>query len=546
MKRFFQDLLNIHPYHRYGEKQDRFRRLAGQLLSIIAIIFGVYYLSWHYRFINWSIWPISVPFFCAEGIGWLLFTSFSFVTWYPRLHLPEGIPIEKIFTVDVFVTTCGEPLNILSRTLMEAAAIDYEPKTLYLLDDKANPEVAALADKFGMKYLARPEHLDAKAGNLNFGLAHSQGELILALDADQVPSRVILKRVLGYFKIPSIAFVQTKQNFLVPKGDPFGNTDKVFYNVMQCGKDGDNAAFSCGSGVVYRRRALEEIGGFSTWNVVEDVHTSMLLHQRGWRSIYYPYPQSIGTSPVDIWAVYRQRGQWALDSLRLFFWDNPFFRRGLTFRQKVQYLNLGFVYLVSAWFMPIFFIVPMMSIFTSQPVMSVSVTAYILHRLPYFIIMSVAYAVLNYPTPYLYAYQMWTGLFPVFMKATVKALLHRRCKPAYRVTSKKQVAELHRPVVLALLPHLAIIAGATATIIYGIFFSTAPLDFRMLNCAWATWSIWTLSGICVAAFSHVRWEEEVPEPEWFSPRQIIHNVLALVFFLFMFLLAAAIIIEANH
>ena len=473
MKSFFRDLLNTHPYQRYGEKEDRRRRLAGQLLSIVAVIFGAYYLSWHFRFINWSIWYISVPFFCAEGIGWLLFTSFSFVTWYPRRHMPEGIPIEKTFTVDVFVTTCGEPLNILSRTLMAAVAIDYEPKTLYLLDDKANPEVAALAEKFGIKYLARPEHQDAKAGNLNFGLAHSQGELILALDADQVPNREILQRVVGYFKIPTIAFVQTKQNFLVPKGDPFGNTDKVFYNVMQCGKDGDNAAFSCGSGVVYRRRALEEIGGFSTWNVVEDVHTSMLLHQRGWRSVYYHYPQSIGTAPADIWGVYRQRGQWALDSLRLFFWDNPFFRRGLTFRQKVQYLNLGFVYLVSAWSMPIFFIVPMVSIFTSQPVMTASVTAYILHRLPYFIIMAVAYAVLNYPTPYLHAYQMWTGLFPVFMKATVKALLHRRSKPPYRVTSKKQVAELKRPAVLALLPQLAIIAGSIGTIIYGIFFSTA-------------------------------------------------------------------------
>ena len=355
-------------------------------------------------------------------------------------------------------------------------------------------------------------------------MAHSHGELILTLDADQVPNRKILQHVLGYFKIPTIAFVQTKQDFLVPKGDPFGNTDKVFYNVMQCGKDGDNAAFSCGSGVVYRRQALEEIGGFSAWNVVEDVHTSMLLHQRGWRSVYYPYPQSIGTSPVDIWGVYRQRGQWALDSLRLFFWDNPFFRRGLTFRQKMQYLNLGFVYLVSAWFMPIFFLVPMVSIFTYQPVMTASVPAYILHRLPYFIIMALAYAVLNYPTPYLNAYQMWTGLFPVFMKSTVKALLHKRSKPPYRVTSKKLIPEFPRPAFLAVLPQLTIIAGAIVTIIYGIFFSTAPLDFRMLNCAWATWSIWTLSSICVAALFRVRWEEEAPEPEWFSPRQLIHNV----------------------
>jgi cellulose synthase (UDP-forming) len=542
MKRFIRDLLKKNPYQRYLEKEDRGRRLIGQILSMIAVIMGFFYLIWHFRLINWSIAYISLPFFLAESIGWLLFASFAFVAWYPRFHLPEGIPIPRPFTVDIFISTCGEPLDILTQTAAGALAIDYEPKAVYLLDDGANPQVEDLAGKLGINYLARSERRDAKAGNLNYGFAHSQGELILTLDADQVPHPQILRRLVGYFKIPQIAFVQSKQNFIVPLGDPFGNTDKVFYNVMQCGKDCDNAAFSCGSGVVYRRRALEEIGGFSGWNVVEDVHTSMLLHQRGWRSVYYNYPLTVGTAPSDIWGVYRQRGQWALDSLRVFFWDNPFFRRGLSFRQKLQYTNLGFVYLVSAWFMPIFFLVPILSILTHQAVLTASVPSYILHRLPYFIVMAVAYQVLNHPTPYLHAYQMWTGLFPVFMVATVKALFYRRRKPGYQVTSKKQVLELKRPAVLALLPQLVIMAACLWAIIYGVFFDTGPLDFRMLNCAWATWTIWTLSGICMAALFKVRWKEEAPEPERFSHRQIIHNVLAFIFFLFMFVLIAVLLL----
>jgi cellulose synthase (UDP-forming) len=544
MKRFVRDLLKKSPYLRYQEKEDRRRRLTGQILSIAAVILGFFYLIWHFRYLNWSIWYISIPFFIAETVGWLLFVSFALVSWYPRRHLREGLPIEHSFAVDVFITTCGEPLEILSHTLLAAMEIDYSSKTIYLLDDKADPEVAALAEKYGISYLARPAPRDnAKAGNLNYGLAHSQGELILALDADQVPNPAILKYLVGYFKIPQIGFVLTKQNFLVPKGDPFGNTDKVFYNVMQCGKDGDNAAFSCGSGVIYRRRALEEIGGFSTWNVVEDVHTSMLMHQRGWRSVYYNYSLSIGTAPANIWGVYRQRRQWAVDSLRLFFWDNPFLRRGLTFKQKLQYANLGFVYLVSAWFMPIFFLVPMFSILTSQPVLTASVPSYLFHRLPFFIVMAVAYELLNYPTPYLHAYQMWTGLFPVFMQATIAALGHRRSKPPYQVTSKKRHTGKKWPGILALLPQLAIIGGSLWTIIYGAFYATGPLDFRMLNCAWATWAIWTLSGIILAAVLQVRWVEEAPEPEWFSTGQIIQNIIALAFFIFMIILAAVMILK---
>jgi hypothetical protein len=138
---------------------------------------------------------------------------------------------------------------------------------------------------------------------------------------------------------------------------------------------------------------------------------------------------------------------------------------------------------------------------------------------------------------------MWTGLFPVFMQATIAALGHRRSKPPYQVTSKKRHTGKKWPGILALLPQLAIIGGSLWTIIYGAFYATGPLDFRMLNCAWATWAIWTLSGIILAAVLQVRWVEEAPEPEWFSTGQIIQNIIALAFFIFMIILAAVMILK---
>jgi len=507
------------------------------------MVTGVYYLIWHYPYINWQIWYISVPFYAAEIIGLFLFLSFSLTSWYPRFHDPQGIVIDKLFSVDVFITTCGEPLDIVHQTMAAAAAIHYQPKILYLLDDKGNPELAALAQKLGFRYLARPEHSDAKAGNLNYGLAHTSGDLILTLDADQVPKPEILQRLVGYFRIPKIAFVQSKQNFLVPRGDPFGNTDKVFYNVMQCGKDSDNAAFSCGSGVVYRREALEEVGGFSIWNLVEDVHTSMLLHQRGWKSVYYNYPLTLGTAPTDIWSVYRQRAQWATDSLRLNFWDSPFLRRGLTFKQKMQYFNLGFVYLVSAFVMPIYFFVPVFTILTGSFVLTASVENYILHRLPAFLCMSVAYGILNYPTPYLHAYQMWTGLFPVFIKSTFQALWYRRRKPPYRVTAKEHRDQLKRPAILAVLPQLLIILANLAAIIYGSLTHRRFEEFLMLNFAWAIWAIWTMSGICLAALSRITFAADRAEPETFTAGEIVNNVLGLALFVVIVCLGAFLVVR---
>jgi cellulose synthase (UDP-forming) len=318
------DVRGTRQYFRYLEKEDRRRRLAGQFLTFMTIGTGVFYLVWYWRHINWDFGYHSFVFFLAESVGFLLFCFFAFNDWFLRYHAPEGIPVERTFSVDVFIPVAREPLDLLKETVEAAHRIDFQHKRIYILDDKNKEEYRKLAEIYGCGYLARPDHNDAKAGNLNYAFSRTEGDLILALDADQVPQPQIINKLVGYFKIEKIAFVQSKQDFKVPVGDPFGNTDRPFFNVMQSGKDNDNAAFSCGSGVMCRRKALQEIGGFSTWNIVEDVHTSILLHERGWRSVYYNYPLTRGTAPTEIFGMYRQRKQWAADSLRIQFWDNPF------------------------------------------------------------------------------------------------------------------------------------------------------------------------------------------------------------------------------
>jgi cellulose synthase (UDP-forming) len=507
IKKWWSDVLGTRVYFRFGEKEDRKRRLAGQFFTFITIGLGFSYLLWHFDFINWGFW-YSFVFFLAELIGLILFEFFAFNAWFLRFHSPQGVPFEKPLSVDIFITVAGEPVELLKETVEAAVQIDYPDKKVYVLDDKGNIEYQRIAEKFRCGYFAREDHSDAKAGNLNYASQRTSGDLILTLDADQVPQPQIINLLIGYFKFPLIAFVQTKQDFKVPKGDPFGNADRIFYNVMQAGKDTDNAAFSCGSGVIYRRKALEEIGGFSTWNLVEDVHTSMLLHDRGWRSIYYNYPLTKGTAPTDIYGVYKQRKQWAADSLRMLFWDNFFYRKGLTFKQKLQYFNLGFVYLVAAFVMPIFFLAPILALLTNNFVLTVPVRSYVLHRFPYFIAMSVAYGIISYPTPYMKAFQMWTGLFPAFIHATWIALRSRKKKPSYQVNVKPIGKIEKKNPWLAILPQGGIILLSIFSLVYIFIIGVANWDFYLLNFVWSIWSIWTMSGICLAAIGRHRWPEE--------------------------------------
>jgi cellulose synthase (UDP-forming) len=87
-------------------------------------------------------------------------------------------------TVDVLIPTYDEPEFILRRTIMGCQAMDYEPKTVYLLDDTRRPEIRALAANLGCEYLTRPDNQHAKAGNLNHAFPKTQGELLVCFDAD--------------------------------------------------------------------------------------------------------------------------------------------------------------------------------------------------------------------------------------------------------------------------------------------------------------------------------------------------------------------------
>jgi cellulose synthase (UDP-forming) len=168
-------------------------------------------------------------------------------------------------TVDVFVTCYNEPVDLVRETVRAAVAIRHPHRT-WVLDDGSSAAMRAMAESLGAGYVVRTidwvgRARHAKAGNVNNAMFQTDGEFILILDADQVPRPEILDRTLGYFRDPTVAFVQTPQWFYnVPHGDPFGSQAPLFYGPIQQGKDGWNAAFFCGSNAVLRREALMQVG----------------------------------------------------------------------------------------------------------------------------------------------------------------------------------------------------------------------------------------------------------------------------------------------
>src|SRR5690349_21719507 len=241
-------------------------RFWTRLVVVLTIITGVNYIAWRWAAsLNWEAWWIALPLVIAETYSLIDVMLFGMTVW--RLKIRKGAPPPPPdATVDVFITTYNEDLDMVLTTALAAQRIRH-PHSTWILDDGARPEMKALAEQHGLGYVTRsedwtkdlPRH--AKAGNLNNALMQTDGEFLLILDADQIPEPDILEKTLGYFNNSKVALVQTPQYFSnVPADDPLGSQAPLFYGPIQQGKDGWNAAFFCGSNAVIRREALMQLG----------------------------------------------------------------------------------------------------------------------------------------------------------------------------------------------------------------------------------------------------------------------------------------------
>lgn len=261
--------------------------------------------------------------------------------------VPHAITLNgKRINVDVFVTVYGEPLDVIRKTAMAARDIMGDHKT-YILDDGKSDDVRRLAKKLGVEYIRRTDNKGAKAGNVNNALRQTKGDYFVILDADFVAKPNFLYETLPFFANERIAFVQTPQAYdnndtIISRGA--GYAQQVFYKLVQPGKNRFNAVFCVGTNVVFRRQAIEDIGGMYEGSKSEDIWTSYILHQKGYKTVYIPDILAVGQTPDTIKAYSKQQQRWATGGFEIFFYSNPLFRKGLTLDQKFQYLGTTMFY----------------------------------------------------------------------------------------------------------------------------------------------------------------------------------------------------------
>ncbi|GLK86907.1 UDP-forming cellulose synthase catalytic subunit [Ancylobacter defluvii] len=404
-----------------------------------------------------------------------LFVVSSPVPPRPTPPLPANVP-----TVDVFIPTYNEDMALLANTVAAAKGMDYpaDKLTVWLLDDggtdqKCNQdnaakaleaqqrrrELSALCEGLGARYLTRARNEHAKAGNMNNGLEHSTGDLVVVFDADHAPARTFLKETVGHFaQDENLFLVQTPHFFINPDPlernldtfDVMPSENEMFYGIIQRGLDKWDASFFCGSAAVLRRAALKETNGFSGVTITEDCETALGLHSRGWRSIYVEKPLIAGLQPESFASFIGQRSRWAQGMMQILIFHVPFFKRGLSLPQRLCYMSS-----MLFWLFPyprlMFLVSPLFYLFFSLEVFNASGAEFLAYTSTYMLVnlLMQNYLYGRYRWPWIS--ELYEYIQSIYLLPAILSVIANPRKPTFNVTSKGEniheghVSEIGRP-----------------------------------------------------------------------------------------------------
>lgn len=425
---------------------------------------------------------------------------------------------------DVFIATYNESYDILERTIVGALALDHPDLRVWLLDDGARPWAKDMAESLGIQYVSRVKGKHAKAGNINNGMQYAlltgrRPDFMLLLDADFVPHRHLLQRVLGLFDTPDVGIVQTPQHFF--NADPvqsnlvctsvWPDEQRFFFNCLLPSKDAWGAAFCCGTSAVIRLDAFLAAGGMATQTVTEDMLTTFQFEEHGYRTIFLNERLSLGLAPESMVDFISQRSRWCLGAIQQIFTPWSFFGRRMSWINRLAFFDSVLFWCAGAPFKILLLSTPMLYWWTDTTVMTATGPELLAWAGPMIVcnVLFMAYLAGNRILPIMTdVTQMLTSF--VICRTVVTALIRPFGRP-FKVTAKGisttgitvQWAMLWKFALLAILTLLGMFAHLSR------FDSSHGTPGYVTNILWSLLSagIFTLAALACVELPHRRRDE---------------------------------------
>lgn len=495
---------------RYLNKIALFSSLIYATVRVISIIyFASQDYFWYERLII-IIFGIAELFVLMHSVGYIL-SIITSVNSYKRHKI--NFKVTNWPLVSVLIPVRNEPENVVFKTVVAAKHLDYSNYEVYLVDgsDKKKniKEMQEICKDTKTKYyeVPYPRH-GAKAGSLNEIIPKLKSKYIVIFDADYRTSRDFLRLLVPQMEEnPKLAFIQTPQFYgnlntnLISRAAQMQQAN--FFEYICETKGLSSSIFMCGTNLIIRKKAIQEVEGFDESSITEDFATSIKMHILGWKSSYYNYTCAFGDGPINIVEYFKQQYRWARGNMDTYKKNFKFmFGNKLTLNQKWEYTLSGTYYFIGIAKI-ILIITPLLYIFFKIPSYLTTTELYFYVYVPYFLLSVLLFSqglvVKRYKfLDWLKSESLTFFSLTVFFKAALDTIFNKKTK--FETTSKDAKAGyipfriIKWQVVLILINMLALIWGT-----YLFMYKGKEISI-LINLFWIGLHTFLLSYILVEIF----------------------------------------------
>lgn len=244
-------------------------------------------------------------------------------------------------------------LYVAERIIETCAAFDYPKDKLQIqvLDDSTDETKDVIAKKvaevaargINIQHVHRVDRTGYKAGALDAAMDQVQGEFIAIFDADFVPEPDFLKKTMPYFQNEKIGVVQTrwghinKDYSLLTELQAFGLNGH--FAIEQGGRNaaGHFINFN-GTGGVWRKKCIEDAGGWEHDTLTEDLDLSYRAQMKGWKFQYLEEVVAPAELPITMSALKSQQHRWMKGGAECFIkmWKRLLTAKDVRFSDRVH------------------------------------------------------------------------------------------------------------------------------------------------------------------------------------------------------------------
>ena len=269
-------------------------------------------------------WTTSALGLLLVAVAFLFVIRIALLFAFARRHVRDvrSRPIEDwtLPPVSIVVPAFNEAVGI-ERAVRSLAASDYPELEVVVVDDGSTDGTGDLVEQLDLPnvvVLRQPN--SGKPAALNHGVAATQHDVIVMVDADTVFEPHTVRQLVQPFRSPEVGAVSGNTK-VGNRGGLLGrwqhieyvmgfNLDRRLFDVLRCMPTVPGAVGA------FRRRALVDTGGVSGATLAEDTDLTLAIGRAGWRVVYAEDARAWTEAPATLRGLWRQRYRWCYGTLQ--------------------------------------------------------------------------------------------------------------------------------------------------------------------------------------------------------------------------------------